>query len=257
MPRLIDYAGRFEFIRQAAFAVVRDEGVETLSRRRVAAELGTSVNTIRRSVAGWVDLVRLAADHVVSRRRVGRFNRRTEDPLEAVEILVSSLMPQDRSHLDEELVWLKLVAACALRPSGLEPPGTVRRDFGIAQRGYDAESAVHAGPTLSPAHAGTSPTSQQETEPDSGAGVERAREDRASALAGFVQERDEDLTFTVGRVLDLLHVPEPRQDVAGTMIALIEGLTLSACLGRMSAEQATELAVAHALSLATADDRAA
>ena len=71
MPRLIDYVGRFEFIRQAAFAVVRDEGVEALSRRRVAAELGTGVNTIRRSVAGWADLARLAADQVRSRRRPG------------------------------------------------------------------------------------------------------------------------------------------------------------------------------------------
>jgi hypothetical protein len=53
MPRLIDYVGRFEFIRQAAFAVVRDDGADALSRRRVAAELGTGVNTIRRSVADW------------------------------------------------------------------------------------------------------------------------------------------------------------------------------------------------------------
>ena len=63
MPRLVDYAVRFDFIRRAAFAVVRDDGVDALSRRRVAAELGTSVNTIRRLVADWVDLVGLAADH--------------------------------------------------------------------------------------------------------------------------------------------------------------------------------------------------
>lgn len=61
MPRRIDYVGRFEFIRQAAFAVVRDDGVEVLSRRRVAAELGTGVNTLRRSVAGRADLARLPA----------------------------------------------------------------------------------------------------------------------------------------------------------------------------------------------------
>ena len=118
MPRRVDYVGRFEFIRQAAFAVVRDEGAEALSRRRVAAELGTGVNTIRRSVAGWADLARLAADQVRSRRRAGRLGRRTEDPREAVAFLVRSLMPEDETHLDEELVWLKLVAACALRPSG-------------------------------------------------------------------------------------------------------------------------------------------
>src|SRR3954452_14912330 len=123
MPRLIDYVGRFEFIRQASFAVVRDEGVEALSRRRVAAELGTGVNTIRRSVADWVDLVRLAADNVVSRRRLGRMSRRTEEPRQAVADIIRSLMPENENHLDEELVWLKLVAACALRPTDLEPPG--------------------------------------------------------------------------------------------------------------------------------------
>ncbi len=83
MPRLIDYVGRFEFIRQAAFAVVRDEGVDALSRRRVAAELGTGVNTIRRSVAGWADLAQLAADHVRSRRRMGRLGPGSDDPVDA------------------------------------------------------------------------------------------------------------------------------------------------------------------------------
>jgi len=83
MPRRIDYVGRFEFIRQAAFAAVRDDGADALSRRRVAAELGSGVNTIRRSVADWADLARLAADHVCSRRRLGRLSRRTDEPREA------------------------------------------------------------------------------------------------------------------------------------------------------------------------------
>jgi hypothetical protein len=232
MPRLIDYVGRFEFIRRAAFAVVRDESVDALSRRRVAAELGSSVNTIRRLVADWVDLVRLAADHVVSRRRVGRFNRRTDTPLEAVEVMVRMLMPEDPSHLDEELVWLKLVTACALKPSGLEPPGTVRRDFGIAQRGYDDAQPV--------APAGTRPASGK-------------LEDRRAALDRYVTDRDEVLTSTVGQVLDLLEVSGPRDDVATTMIAVLEGLTLSACLGRITPERATDLAIAHALSQSRID----
>jgi hypothetical protein len=139
MPRRIDYVGRFEFIRQACFAVVRDEGPEALSRRRVATELGSGVNTIRRLVAEWADLARLAADHVVARRRAGRLHPRTDDPMEAVGHMIRSLMPEDASHLDEELVWLKLVACYGLTPSGLEPPGHVRREFGIAQRGYDID----------------------------------------------------------------------------------------------------------------------
>jgi hypothetical protein len=228
MPRLIDYVGRFEFIRQAAFAVVRDDGVDALSRRRVAAELGTGVNTIRRSVAGWADLARLAADQVRSRRMQGRLGRRSDEPLETATFLVRSLMPEDATHLDEELVWLKLITACALRPSGLEPSGHVRREFQIAQRGYDDGQPVEAR--------------SRERSPTE-------REDRATALQSYVADRDRELSTSITRILDVLEVTEPREDVVATLVALVEGLTLSACLGRLTPEQATELAIAHVIGL--------
>jgi hypothetical protein len=230
MPRLIDYVGRFEFIRQAAFAVVRDEGVDALSRRRVAAELGTGVNTIRRSVAGWADLARLAADQVRTRRMQGRLGPRTDEPLETARRLVRSLMPEDATHLDEELVWLKLVAACALRPSGLEPPGQVRREFQIAQRGYD--DGQPPTPRLTP-------------------GTPTGREDRHTALQPYVAERDRQLSASITLILDVLEVPEPREDAVATLVALVEGLTLSACLGRLTPERATELAIVQVMGLAS------
>ena len=229
MPRLIDYVGRFEFLRQAAFAVVRDEGVDALSRRRVAAELGTSVNTLRRSVAGWADLTRLAADQVLSRRRVGRLRGYANEPASVATHLVRSLMPEDLTHLDEELVWLKLVTACALQPSGLEPPGQVRREFQVSSRGGDDSVSVEAH-------------SRQEGP--------AAREDRRSALQPYLDDRNRELSTSIGLILDALEVPEPRKDVAAALVALVEGLTLSACLGRLTPEQATELAVAHVLGLA-------
>lgn len=227
MPRRIDYVGRFEFIRQAAFAVVRDDGPDALSRRRVAAELGTGVNTIRRSVADWVDLVRLAADQVVSRRRLGRLSRRTDDPVEAAGYLVRSIMPEDSSHLDEELVWWKLLAACAFEPSGLETSGQLKREFGIAQCGYDA--GVPA---------------QQETT----AGI-RTQEDRRSALRSYVADRDQALITVAGHVLALLEVPKPWDDAIPRLIAMVEGLTLAACLGRLTPERATALAIGYAMGL--------
>ena len=242
MPKIVDYAGRFEFTRQAAFAVVRDEGVDALSRRRVAAELGSSVNTIRRLVADWVDLVRLAADQVVSRRRLGRLGRRTEDPIEAVQILITGLMPEDRTHLDEELVWLKLVTACALRPSGLEPPGTVRRDFGIAQRGYDIDLIEPASQEVE-----QPVTDEPEGDPT---GENRPREDRRTALERYLADREEELRFAIGRSFDHLNLGEPRADTTASTIAMIEGLTLSACLGRIEPEKATELAIAYVMTLA-------
>ena len=76
-------------------------------------------------------------------------------------------------------------------------------------------------------------------------------EDRRTALESYVAERDAELTDTVHRILDLLQVPEPRADVASILIALVEGLTLSACLGRLTPERVTELAVAHVTELGT------
>ncbi len=230
MPRLIDYVGRFEFIRQAAFAVVLNENVDALSRRRVAAELGTGVNTIRRSVAGWADLARLAADQVQSRRRTGRFGQRGADPVETAASLVRALMPEDATHLDEELVWLKLVAACGLRPSGLQPPGYVRREFQVAQRGYDDGQPIEPRPE-SEASAGSGPV------------------DRRTAMEPYLEQRERELSTSINHILEILEVPEPRAEVGATLVALVEGLTLSACRGRLTPEQATELAVAHVIGL--------
>lgn len=80
-------------------------------------------------------------------------------------------------------------------------------------------------------------------------GQHRGREDRLTALEEYLADREKELTTTVGRVLDLLDVPEPRSDAASTMIAVIEGRTLSACLGRVTPERATDLAVAHAFAI--------
>ena len=137
-------------------------------------------------------------------------------------------MPEDATHLDEELVWLKLVAACALQPSGLEPPGQVRREFQIAQRGYDDGQPV-------------TPPPAQETPTE--------REDRQTALQPYVADRDRELSAAITLILDVLEVPEPREDVMATLVALVEGLTLSACLGRLTPEHATELAIAHVIEL--------
>lgn len=145
------------------------------------------------------------------------------------------MMPEDLTHLDEELVWLKLVIACALTPSGLDPPGQLRREFGIAQRGYDDDL----------------PTPEQAADP-----ADAGRKDRRTALQPYVDERDEDLRVATAQILDLIEFPEPRDDVAALLIAVVEGLTLSACLGRITPENATELAIGHVAGLASGRDAA-
>jgi AcrR family transcriptional regulator len=228
VPARVDYVARYQFLRQAAFALVRDDAVEALTRRRLAAELGCGVNTVRRLVDSRVDLVRLAADEVVTRRRCGRLNRRSEDLRELVANVVRALMPEDETHVDEELVWLRLVAACSLRSTGSEPPGQTRREFLIAQRGYDDGLPVEPPPT-------------QEASP--------GHEDRRSAMQPYLHAHQEEMASMVDRVLELIGVPEPREDTASVVTAIIEGLTLAVCLGRIDPVHATQLAIDHVMSL--------
>ena len=226
MPKRVDYAARFEFLRQAAFELVRDESVEALTRRALAAELGCGLNTVLRLIDSRVDLVRLAAREVFTRRRRGRLTRRSENPQEYVANVVRALMPEDDTHLDEELVWLRLLAMCSFRPLGTVPRGSARREFWIAQRGYDDGVAVEPRPT----------------EPDD-------REDHRTGMQPYLEEHDAETRQSVDRVLEVLAVPEPRDDVRTTVIAIIEGLTFSACLGRLTPEKATELAIRYVTGL--------
>ncbi len=52
--------------------------------------------------------------------------------------------------------------------------------------------------------------------------------------------------MVIDRVLDLLEVPPPREEAATLLLAVIEGLTLAACMGRISPEDATDLAIRYA-----------
>jgi hypothetical protein len=136
MPKLVDYASRYEFLRRAAFALVLEEGAQAPTRRAVAARLGCGLNTVRRLVDPSVDLAVLAADEVRTRRRAGRWGRLPEDPAEAARILARRLLPEDESRIDEELVWLRLTGAHAGMGRRRESPLALRHDLQVAERGW-------------------------------------------------------------------------------------------------------------------------
>ena len=136
MVKLVDYSSRFEFLRQAAFALVLDVGVHALSLRALAAELGLGVNTVRRLVDPSTDLAVLAADEVRTRRRQGRLGRLPEEPDEAARALMRRVLPDDETRIDEEVVWLRLLAARGSRPHETDLRARVRHDFQVAERGW-------------------------------------------------------------------------------------------------------------------------
>lgn len=120
-------------------------------------------------------------------------------------------------------MWLELVTAYAPTPSGIEMPGQLRPAFAIAQWGYGDPENLATG-----TENGTGTESAQGER-------ERGTEDRDTALPAHVTDRDHERTM-VGHVLDPLEVTEPRADVVSSVIAMVEGLTLSACLGRLTPE---------------------
>jgi hypothetical protein len=65
-------------------------------------------------------------------------------------------------------------------------------------------------------------------------------------LRPYFDRHLEDLQVVIGRVLDLVECPEPREEAATLLLAVIEGLTLAACIGRISPEDATDLAIRFA-----------
>ncbi len=131
MPRLIDYAGRFSFLEQAAFEVVLRHGVGRLSFNALAEQLGVSSATVRRAVWADADLTVLAVHEAARRRRAGRWQR-AEDS-EDGDVLGQSvrqlrrLLPDSRERIAEELVWWKLLL------EHIDPPA----DTGSAEFGEE------------------------------------------------------------------------------------------------------------------------
>lgn len=113
MPRLIDYSARFAFMREAAFAIVRDRGVAQLSRRAIADELGVAPGAVRRVLDPGARLESLAADEVINQSRRRRWTwpkpRPDQGEHDHPVALLRRLLPDSNTRIDEELVWLRLM----------------------------------------------------------------------------------------------------------------------------------------------------
>ncbi|MFC5178457.1 hypothetical protein [Nocardioides taihuensis] len=224
MPRLIDYASRFDFFRRAAFVLVRDVGPQALSRRAVAAALGISVNSVRRLLAEDADLRGLALDEVERRRSRSLWHRpRGLAGADLALDLLRQLLPDEEARVPEELVWLRLALdARRLVVGEQDTAAALRAEHAIADRGFVPED-------LDP------------TTPAPGAGDD--------PLAGRLTDHHTHRALVVDRALALVGVEEVQE--RRRTLALLDGLTLHACLGRLTPEEAVSALEHHVASLAT------
>ena len=239
MPKFVDYAGRFTFFEEACFVLVRDHGVHHLSRHQLAKQLGTSVSTVRRLLSADADLRGLALTEVGHRRRSGRHGRPPGEGAEAALWLLRRLLPDAPSRIAEELVWWRLdLAAPPDRALPLDEvqveEGPLHHRFAIASHGFVPMDVLEL--RIEPAV----PREDADGTPDTVAAARTAR--------------DAEITLTIDAALR--HVAanlegEPRDTAGAHLHALIEGLSLGVCLGRLGPCEAVALLRAHVEDLAS------
>jgi hypothetical protein len=232
VPKLVNYSARFEFLREAAFTVVRDQGVSALSRHSVAAALGTSVNTVRRLLSPEADLRVLAADEVARRRLHGRLGRlRDGDAVERAGHVVRALLPDAQHRVDEELVWLRLMVALPRDSlTHADPDGTLRDRWQLAEHGYVLQDDVGVG---------------------ADDGAVSVTSPGGHPLAEHLRTREGEIASRLDEALRLLEVPpEIRGDETVTLRALTDGLTQAACASRLTPEEALAQLERHLQHLA-------
>jgi len=118
VPRLVDHDARRAEIADAVWRVVRREGIEGASVRRVAAEAGCSTGSLRHYFATQSELVAFAMELVVRRvtERVVAL-RPTGPPVRRAVAYLEVTIPLDDERRAEMQVWLAFIARALVDPA--------------------------------------------------------------------------------------------------------------------------------------------
>lgn len=234
MPKQVDYAVRFAFLREGAFQVVSDRGVDALSRRALAAELGAPLSTVRRLLDPGARLEGLALDEIETRERSAHLTHRRphrDDPaLEKATFRVVSLLPRDDAGLSTTLVWLRLALGGPVVSARVTAPseeGTLAARFQVAERGFADEDAAQPG-----AHR---------------CGGPGADDDRDDQVHSRLQDRLDNEQRVLDEALAMIGQDDP--DELALLTAVVHGLALDLCLGVRTLPDAQVALRAHLAQL--------
>jgi AcrR family transcriptional regulator len=117
MPKLVDHEQRRSELGAAVWRVIRRDGVEAASVRKVAQEAGWSAGALRHYFSTQTKLLSFAIQMVVERieARVGALAA-PADPREAVEQRLHELLPLDKERRAENEVWLAFTGRALVDP---------------------------------------------------------------------------------------------------------------------------------------------
>ncbi|GGD96184.1 TetR/AcrR family transcriptional regulator [Paenibacillus nasutitermitis] len=107
MPKIVDHQQRKENIAEAAWRVIRREGMDGVSVRRIAQEMGISLGSLRHYFDNQSELLafsmRLASQRVHARIRNLPFSG---DIRHDIEQVIAQLLPLDEERRSEAEIWL-------------------------------------------------------------------------------------------------------------------------------------------------------
>ncbi|MCR2807857.1 TetR/AcrR family transcriptional regulator [Paenibacillus soyae] len=117
MPKIVDHDQRREQLAEAAWRVIRRDGVEGASVRSVADEAGMSLGSLRHYFTTQSELLEFSM-RLVSERVNKRIQNMTYsgNPRQDIEAIIGELVPLDEERLAECEVWLAFVGSALAHP---------------------------------------------------------------------------------------------------------------------------------------------
>ncbi|RAV16089.1 TetR/AcrR family transcriptional regulator [Paenibacillus contaminans] len=117
MPKIVDHDQRREQLAEAAWRIIRRDGLEGVSVRRVAEEAGMSLGSLRHYFVTQSELLafsmRLVSERVTKRMKGMALSG---DPRTDMETIIGELVPLDEERLAECEVWLAFTGNSLAHP---------------------------------------------------------------------------------------------------------------------------------------------
>ncbi|UPK44108.1 TetR/AcrR family transcriptional regulator [Paenibacillus pabuli] len=130
MPKIVDHDKQRLLVAEAAWRVIRRDGMEQASVRNIALEAGISAGSMRHYFATQSELL-LFAMNLVSERVFTRITQMSFDaaPLENMKLLLLELLPSTDEKMAEMEVWYAFTAKSKTDPALKEHADKVYDDL--------------------------------------------------------------------------------------------------------------------------------
>ncbi len=114
MPKIVDHDERRQELAEAAWSIIRREGLEAVSVRKIASEAGVSLGALRHYFNNQPELLSFSMNLVAERVRERVFKKNYKgESLEEILAMIAELMPVDDERRAEGEVWLAFIGRAA------------------------------------------------------------------------------------------------------------------------------------------------